>query len=430
MGVLAGEPMSEARRDIVARRESAVRSYCRTIDIEIGSARGSLVHDRTGREYIDFLAGAGALNYGHNHPALKRALIDYIAGDGIAHGLDLVTEAKTAFMSTFEELILVPRGLDHLMQFTGPSGTDAVEAALKLARKLTGRTNVIAFTNGYHGVTAGALAATGSGYHRLTPALGLAGVTRMPFDGYLGDGFDTAVLLRRMLEDASSGVDEPAAILLETVQGEGGLNVASDEWLREVARIAHDAGALLIVDDVQAGCGRTGTFFSIESSGVVPDVVVLSKSLSGFGLPLAMLLLRPELDCWQPGETNGTFRGNAHAFVTATAALEQFWADSSFEAVIDEGAQLVRQELSELAAEIPGSRVKGRGMMLGLDLGSGAAAANARRTCVDAGLIIECCGPDDEVLKVMPPLNTPHDLLDKGLGIIRQAVLDVIDPAA
>ena len=249
-------------------------------------------------------------------------MIDYLAGDGIAHALDMFTGVKRDFLTAFDELVLRPRGLGHRVQFTGPTGANAVEAALKLARKVTGRTNVIAFTNAFHGVSLGALSATANGHHRMGPEQGLNGITRMPFDGYLGDDFDSSDLLARMLDDPSGGIDAPAAIVLETVQGEGGLNTASPGWLRRVAAIAARHGALLIIDDVQAGCGRTGPFFSFENLGVTPDLVVLSKSLSGFGLPMAVLLIRPRWDAWTPGDHNGTFRGNGHAFVTATAALQ------------------------------------------------------------------------------------------------------------
>jgi diaminobutyrate-2-oxoglutarate transaminase len=316
--------------EVFARRESRVRSYSRKYDVVFEEARGSLVWDTEGREYLDFLAGAGALNYGHNDPDMADALVAHIRGGGITHGLDLFTRPKMEFLEAFEGLILEPRGMDYRVQFTGPTGTNAVEAALKLARKVTGRRNVIAFTNGFHGVSQGALAATGNRDKRMGTTLSLPDVTRLPYDGYLGS-VDTADLLDRMLSDHSSGVDEPAAILLETVQGEGGLNVASRPWLRRIAAIAKTYGALLIVDDIQAGCGRTGSFFSFEGTGVTPDLITMSKSISGFGLPMALLLLKPELDIWKPGEHNGTFRGNAHAFVTARVALEKFWGDRSFQ---------------------------------------------------------------------------------------------------
>ena len=407
---------------VFERRESGVRSYCRNIGALFDSAVGSVIYDIDGREYIDFLAGAGSLNYGHNDPDLKAALLEYIERDGITHGLDLFTTAKAAFLEGFEERVLLPRALDYRVQFTGPTGANAVEAALKLARKVTGRTNVVAFTNGFHGVTMGALTATANAHHRMAPSLPLHGVSRLPFDGYLGDGTDTADLLERMLDDPSSGLDPPAAVMLETVQGEGGLNVASPDWLRRVAALARRSGALLIVDDVQAGCGRTGTFFSFEEAGLVPDLVVLSKSISGYGLPMALLLIRPELDAWLPGEHNGTFRGNAHAFVTGRAALEKFWASPWFAEGVVAKSVLLEHRLGAIAATLSAARVKGRGLMQGIDLGSTAWAADVARRCFEARLIIETCGPSDEVVKVMAPLTTPEEVLEQGLDILAGAV--------
>jgi diaminobutyrate-2-oxoglutarate transaminase len=410
-------------REIFAARESEVRSYCRSFPHVLASGSGSVVRDEEGREYIDFLAGAGSLNYGHNDPDMKAALVEYIAGDGITQGLDLHTTAKARFLEALQDVVLAPRGMDYRVQFTGPTGTNAVEAALKLARKVTGRTNVIAFTNAFHGGSAGSLAATGNRHHRMG-GTGLHSVTRMPYDAYLGPGVDTTELLAKVLADASSGVDAPAAILLETVQGEGGLNVASPGWLRRVASLAAEHGALLVVDDIQAGCGRTGTFFSFEAAGVDPDLVVLSKSLSGLGLPLSVLLIRPVLDQWAPGEHNGTFRGNGHAFVTAEVALRKFWSTSAFSTQVADQSARLREGLVDLARLVPGSRVKGRGMMQGLDVLDGDASAAIRKICIDAGLLIEAAGPEDEVIKVMAPLTTDQATLDRGLGILRTALTE------
>jgi diaminobutyrate-2-oxoglutarate transaminase len=409
-------------RTIFDHCESSARSYCRRFDSVFHRAFGSLIEDDDGREYIDFLAGCASLNYGHNDPDMKKALLDHIERDGIAHGLDLFTTAKRTFLESFESIILAPRGFDHRVQFTGPTGANAVEAALKLARKVTGRTNVIAFTNGFHGVTLGALSATGSRYNRVGPMVQLHGVTHAPFDGYFGGEIDTADILDRMLSDPSSGLDAPAAILLETVQGEGGLNVASASWIKRMAMLAKQHGALLIVDDIQAGCGRTGTFFSFEKMGVIPDLITLSKSLSGYGLPMALLLIRPRYDIWGPGEHNGTFRGNTHAFVTAEVALRKFWSDNRFESQIAEKAALVARRLSRIATLVPAARVKGRGMMVGVDVGSGRLAAEICRRCFKNGLIIETSGPHDEVVKVLAPLTTPNDLLERGLDILNDAV--------
>ena len=409
------------------RRESEVRSYCRRFDAVFSMARGSLVLGADGREYIDFLAGCASLNYGHNDPDMKEALLDHIAHDGIAHGLDLFTTAKRSFLESFERIILEPRGMDYRLQFTGPTGTNAIEAALKLARKVTGRTNVVAFTNGFHGVTLGALAATGNRHHRMGPEMPLYGVSRAPYDGYFGSGFDTAEILDRMLSDPSSGLDAPAAILLETVQGEGGLNAASPAWVRRIASLARQHGALLVIDDIQAGCGRTGKFFSFEDMGVAPDLVALSKSLSGYGLPMALLLIRPEYDVWRPGEHNGTFRGNTLAFVTARVALHKFWSDDAFAAQIRAKSALVAEWLTRIAAEVPAARLKGRGMMTGIDVGTGALAGDICRRCFENGLIIETSGAHDEVIKVLAPLTTPNDVLERGLVILNDAVRTAMD---
>lgn len=403
--------------------ESEVRSYCRAFPTTFVTARGSELIDHGGRRYLDFLAGCSALNYGHNDPDMAEALVAYVTAGGITHGLDLRTGAKERFLDRFDQLVLRPRGLDHRVQFTGPTGTNAVEAAIKLARKVTGRSTVVAFTNGFHGVTLGALAATGNSHNRAgAGALPLAGVTRAFYDGYLGPDVDTAAMLEAVLDDPSSGFDPPAAFLVEVVQGEGGLNPASAGWLRRIAALARQVGAVFIVDDIQAGCGRTGPFFSFEGAGVVPDLVTLSKSISGFGLPMALVLVRPELDQWRPGEHNGTFRGNNLAFVTAAVALEKFWSYSRLTADVDRQARLVRSVLEPLAALGPGWRVKGRGMMVGLDVGTTEMAAAVTAGCFQRGLIIETAGPRDEVVKVLAPLTTPDAQLAEGLAIVADVV--------
>lgn len=258
--------------------ESDVSSYCRAFPAEFSTAQGTLLYDTQGNRYIDFLAGCGSLNYGHNEPRILKKLVGYIESNGIALGLDMHTAAKTQFINAFRSAILDPRDLDYKLQFTGPTGANAIEAAVKLARKITGRTNVISFTNGFHGCSLGALSLTGSGHHRNSSVPLLGGVTHMPYDGYFGPGIDTCALIETLLSDPSSGIDAPAAFVLEAIQGEGGLNVASGPWLRDIAEIARRHGALLIIDDIQAGCGRSGDFFSFEGTGVVPDMVVLANS--------------------------------------------------------------------------------------------------------------------------------------------------------
>lgn len=413
------------------RVESKVRSYSRSFPRLFDRAEGASIFGKDGTEYTDFLSGCSSLNYGHNDPDLKSALIAYIERDGIAHGLDMFTEAKERFLATFERVVLRPRGMDHRVQFTGPTGANAVEAAMKLARKVTGRHNVIAFTNGFHGVTLGALAATGNGKHRGGAATPLTGVTRAAFDGYHGVA-DTAEMLERQLSDPSGGIDAPAAIIVETVQGEGGLNAASQEWLRSIEAIARRHGALFIIDDIQAGCGRTGGFFSFDGMGLSPDIVTMAKSLSGMGLPLAVALIRPEHDIWKPAEHNGTFRGNNHAFVTARAALEKFWSDDAFARTNADNAAYLGRRLTAIA-ERYGMGLRGRGMMQGIDAGDGETAAAICRDCFAQGLIIETSGSHDEVVKVLAPLTIPRAQFAKGLDIVEAAFaarMDALKTAA
>jgi diaminobutyrate-2-oxoglutarate transaminase len=404
--------------------ESSVRSYSRTFPIVFARAQGSSMYTDKGDEYLDFLMGCSSLNYGHNHPDLKAALLDYIANDGITHSLDLYSDSKERFLREFYDTILKPRDLDYVVQFPGPTGANAVEAALKLARKITGRQNVIAFTNGFHGVTLGALACTGNEHHRGGAGVQLGGVTRMPFDGYFGDDVNTAEYLDKMLSDPSSGIDTPAAIILETVQGEGGLNAASCQWLKDIAQIARRHGALLIVDDIQAGAGRTGTFFSFEQAGIQPDIVTLAKSISGYGLPMALTLINRKYDQWAPGEHNGTFRGNCHAFVTATAALQSFWKSDEFEACVKEKSEQLEYRLKSIARKHGDQDIelRGRGMMRGLKLSSGDLAARVVKAAFKRGLIIETSGPSDEVIKCLAPLTISEEEFDRGLAVLESAV--------
>jgi diaminobutyrate-2-oxoglutarate transaminase len=412
------------------RLESEVRSYCRQFPCVFTKAVGSRLISEDGREFVDFLAGAGVLNYGHANPRLKQRLIEYLEHDGITHGLDMATTAKRGFLEKFDEIILRPRGLEYKVQFPGPGGANAVEAALKLARKVTGRQGVIAFTNGFHGMTLGALAVSGNRRARAAAGVDLHNTTIMPFDGFLGPGVDTLEVLERYLASDHSGVEKPAAFIVETVQGEGGVNVARGEWLRGLERLAHEHGVMLIVDDIQAGCGRCGSFFSFETSGIKPDLVCLSKALSGFGLPMAATLIRPDIDLWSPGEHNGTFRGHNLAFVTATAALD-FWRSDYLMRWVHVKEAIVLDRLREIALRHPGLRaeVRGRGLMLGLDLGREGLAGDVSRRAFEAGLVIETSGPSDSVLKVLPPLTISIDDLVFGLDVITAAV-DAAVPVA
>ncbi|WP_016957138.1 diaminobutyrate--2-oxoglutarate transaminase [Catenovulum agarivorans] len=409
---------------IFQQMESNVQCYANSFPVTFNRAKGAYLYDEDGNAYLDFLAGAGSLNYGHNQDELKQALVDYIMQDGVAHGLDMHTNAKAAFMQTLQDVILKPRDLDYKVQFTGPTGANAVEAALKLARKVTGRTNVISFTNGFHGVTLGAVSATGNQHHRGGASIPLSGVTRMPFCGYYGYNADTLKMIDKQLSDPSSGIDAPAAFIVETVQGEGGLNIATPEWLLGLQKLAKKHGALLIVDDIQAGCGRTGKFFSFEEAGLKPDIITLSKSLSGFGLPLAIVLFKPELDEWAPGEHNGTFRGNNHAFITAKTALETYWADQEFEKEIQQKAELVRSYFQSVVDElgVTHARLKGRGLMQGIEFRTGEIADSITSRAFENGLIIETAGNQGQVVKCFCPLTIEMQDLEKGLQIVVDAI--------
>ena len=411
--------------DIFNQHESKVRSYSNSFPVIFKKAKGSWLETDSGDRYLDFLAGAGSLNYGHNNDALQASLVEYITGDGITHGLDMHSNAKADFLVALNKYIFQPRSLDYKVQFTGPTGTNAVEAALKLARKVKGRQNVVAFTNGFHGCTAGALAATGNQHHRGGNGMPLAGVTRLPYEGYAG--IDGLSLFETMLTDASSGLDKPAAVLLETVQGEGGLNVASNQWLQRLEKICRSNDVLLIVDDIQAGCGRTGTFFSFEPASIKPDMVTLSKSISGYGLPMAIVLLKPELDAWKPGEHNGTFRGNNHAFVTAAHALELFWSDKALEENIAKRSAQVSVTLSNVQKRYPQlfEQQKGRGLMIGIECSAGETATLIARECFTNGMVIETAGPNDEVVKFFCPLTITQSEMDQGMKIFEKAVDNV-----
>jgi diaminobutyrate-2-oxoglutarate transaminase len=412
--------------DTFDRLESAVRSYCRSIPTVFDKAQGAELIDVSGGRYLDFLSGAGSLNYGHNHPALRDALIDYIASGGITHSLDLHTRAKARFLESFRQHILAPRRMSYRAQFPGPTGANAVEAAIKLARKVTGRQDVVTFTNGFHGVTLGALSLTGNEHHRAAAGVALPGALRAPFDGYLGTDVDTLDFLEKALGDASSGFGHPAAVIVETVQGEGGLNVAGVEWLRRLERVCRERKILLIVDDIQAGCGRTGTFFSFEPAGIRPDIVTLSKSLSGMGLPLALVLIDPQLDQWQPGEHNGTFRGNNHAFVTATAAIETFWRTNAFEHDVRRKSGLLRARLRQIkdSVDLP-LTLKGRGLMTGLACPDGTLAGKVCQAAFRRGLVIETSGPDDSVVKCLPALTISDEDIERGLSILSESFKEV-----
>lgn len=407
--------------------ESEVQSYARNFPRVFTKAQGEFLYDQNGDEYLDFLSGAGSMNYGHNNPVFKEKLLEYIAKDGITNSLDLHTDAKGNFLETFKEKILNPRGYDYMLQFTGPTGTNAVEAALKVARKYTGRESIISFTNGFHGVTLGSLAATGNSTHRQASGISLQGVHRMPYYGYLGDDVNTTAYLDKVLTDSSSGIDTPAAVIVETVQGEGGVNACDMAWMKDLYKVCKKHRMLLIVDDIQAGCGRTGSFFSFEEAGFQPDIVTLSKSLSGYGLPFSLVLIRPEYDLWKPGEHNGTFRGHNLAFVTAKAAIDAYWTDNKFADEIQLKGEYIHERLVNISTKYGDGNLnaRGRGMFQGINCVNGQIASEITKKAFKRGLIIETSGADDHVIKLLCPLTITMKNLEKGLDIIEQSVKEV-----
>ncbi|GAB3167376.1 diaminobutyrate--2-oxoglutarate transaminase [Myceligenerans halotolerans] len=392
----------------------------------LATAEGSTVTTEDGREYLDFFAGAGVMNYGHNHPELTEPLIDYLRSGAIVHSLDMHTKAKREFLTSFRDHVLEPRGLDYKVMFPGPTGTNSVESALKLARKVTGRQHILSFTNAFHGMTLGALSVTGNSMKRQGAGLPLTNTSKIPYDNYFSGAVEDFLWLERVLEDSGSGVDLPAAIIVETVQGEGGLNAARPEWLRALADLCKAHEILLIVDDVQAGVGRTGTYFSFEEAGITPDIVCLSKALSGYGLPMALTLVRPELDQWEAGEHNGTFRGHNPAFVTGAAALKTFWADDTFEKQVQERAGELRDGLQKIADGYQDAVVKGRGMLTGIEFPDKEAAGKIAAAAFRRGLLVETSGPESEVLKTMPPLTITSQEVRRGLDIIADAATEVL----
>ena len=404
--------------------ESEVRSYCRGWPTVFDRAQGSWLHDEDGHAYLDFFSGAGAVNYGHNNPVLKRALLDYLERDGVTHGLDMSTTAKRRFLTTFQDTVLRPRELDYKVMFPGPTGTNAVEAALKLARKVKGREAIVSFTNAFHGMSLGSLAVTGNAFKRAGAGVPLVHGTPMPFDHYLGGRVPDFVWFERLLEDQGSGLNQPAAVIVETVQGEGGVNVARPEWLRGLAELCERRDLLLIVDDIQMGCGRTGPFFSFEEAGITPDIVTLSKSIGGYGLPMSLTLFKPELDVWEPGEHNGTFRGNNPAFVTATAALDTYWADGQMEKQTLARGDQVESALRDIVREHRDTEAdfRGRGLVWGLEFADTARADKVCARSFELGLLVETSGPQGEVVKLLPALTITPDELDEGLRIIARAV--------
>jgi diaminobutyrate-2-oxoglutarate transaminase len=406
--------------NIFEQHESEVRGYCRNFPAVFASAKGAWMTDENGKRYLDFFAGAGVMNYGHNPDKLKNALLEYLTRDGITHSLDMYSEAKRDFIERFQQVILQPRGLNYKMQFPGPTGTNAVEAALKLARKVTGRDHVVSFTNAFHGMTLGALAVTGNGFKRAGAGVSLQNTSSIPFCGFMGDDPDTLGFFEAMLNDNGSGMETPAAVIVETVQAEGGVNIAATDWLQRLREITEKHGIVLIVDDIQVGCGRTGKFFSFEEAGIVPDIVTLSKSLSGYGIPMALVLIKPELDQWAPGEHNGTFRGHNPGFITATKALD-YWENDWLEKAVAQKSKIVHGRLNAMVKRLDAkAEVRGRGLIYGIAFDDNTIASQVSQACFKDHLIVETAGMEDQVLKLLPSLTISEEDLALGLDTIER----------
>jgi diaminobutyrate-2-oxoglutarate transaminase len=415
--------------NIFSQKESNVRSYCRSFPELFDRAKGSIIYSESGKEYLDFLAGAGALNYGHNNDYIKERIITYLRSDAIAHGLDLSTVAKKEFITKFSELILKPKNLNYQIQFCGSTGTNAVEAALKLARKVKQRAGIFSFMGAFHGMTLGSLSITGNTEIK-SGAFGTANnVTFMPYPYGFMENFDTIEYIESILNDVNSGIEKPAAIIFETIQAEGGIIVAPIEWMQRLRKLCDRHNILLICDDIQVGCGRTGAFFSFERASIIPDIVILSKSISGYGFPMSLLLIKPELDLWQPGEHTGTFRGNQLAFIGAVAALE-YREESNLEQEVRVKECFLRSFLTREIEPINSKiKTRGLGMIWGIDLKEFQDTNLTKKItsrCFDLGLIVERVGRNDSVIKILPPLTIEIPKLQQGCSIIKQALLEIL----
>lgn len=419
---------------IFEQRESDVRGYSRTYPVVFDKALNARQIDEQGREYIDFFAGAGVLNFGHNNARMQKAVIDYIQSNGVTHSLDMATVAKRQFMEKFESVVLKPRNMPHKMQFMGPTGTNSVEAALKIARRATGRQQVVAFSHGFHGMTLGSLACTANAYFRGAAGVPLQHVTHQAFGCEtacrgctLGCGDKSIERMRALYADTSSGVQPPAAFLVETIQAEGGVKVASTAWLLALQTLAKEVGALLIVDEIQVGCGRTGSYFSFDGTGLDPDIICLAKGIGGWGTPMALNLVKPEIDKhWSPGEHTGTFRGQNLSFVAGREALTYF-EDNTLMRDVQRKGETMKSAMLGLLARYPQLELSGKGMILGLNVGSTEAGKAIVKHCFDNGLIIASCGTGGRVIKLIPPLTIPDEDLHAGLKLLSEAVAHTLE---
>lgn len=428
--------------------ESNVRSYPRKLPLAIAKAQGCWVTDVEGNEYLDCLAGAGTLALGHNHPAIIKSIQDTLASGLPLHTLDITTPLKDAFSEAL--LAHFPGGKDeYRLQFCGPTGADATEAAVKLAKTFTGRGNVISFSGGYHGMTQGSLALTGNlGAKNAVPNL-MPGAQFLPYPHEyrcpLGLGGEAGVdaltyYFENFIEDVESGVVKPAAVILEAIQGEGGVVVGPTKWLRKIREVTEKHGILMIADEVQAGFCRSGKMFAFQHAGIEPDIVVMSKAVGG-SLPLAVLAIKKKFDAWQPAGHTGTFRGNQLAMATGYASL-RIMREQDLAGNAQARGDFIRSELNRLAQEFPCiGNVRGRGLMIGIEIvderrpadrmgslpADAVLAAEIQKACFNNKLLLERGGRNGTVVRLLAPLIITQQECEELIKRFRQSVADALE---
>ncbi|EPT9253883.1 pyridoxal phosphate-dependent class III aminotransferase [Vibrio alginolyticus] len=428
-----------------AEHESEVRSYPRRLPIAIKQAFGCLVEDTRGQIFLDCLAGAGTLALGYNHPEINQALKEQLDSGLPYQTLDIATSAKTTFIQSVKSFLPQELSENSVIQFCGPSGADAVEAAIKLAKQTTGRNTMFAFRGAYHGMTNGTMGMMGNLGTKARRTGLMSDVHFMPFPynlrcpfGLGGDEGAKASIryIDRLLNDDESGIMKPAAIIVEPVQGEGGVVPAPAFWLRELRRICDEHGILLIFDEIQCGVGKTGYNFAFEESGIVPDILCLSKAIGG-GLPMSLLVINKQHDTWKPGEHTGTFRGNQLAMVSGAKALEIIQRDNLVEHANIAG-QYLRYGLESIQKRVNCiAEVRGKGLMLGVEIKNPNGELNKfgepqadseltlsiQRAALERGLIVEKGGREGAVIRFLPPLIISFEQIDFALRVFEDAIL-------
>lgn len=424
-----------------AERESNARTYPRHIPIAIESASGLTVEDADGNSYLDCLAGAGSLALGHNHPVVVDAIERALDNDRPHHTLDLTTPIKEQFVDALFESLPERFASSAKIQFCSPAGTDAVEAALKLVKTATGNQNVLAFQGGYHGMTNGALSLMGDVAVKSDIAGLMPGVHHLPYPydyrspfGVDGSHETASQYVEHLLDDPNGGVSDPAGLIAELVQGEGGVIPAPDAWTREIRRITRERDIPLVVDEIQTGLGRTGELYAFEHAGITPDVVTLSKAIGG-GLPLSVVVYDERLDVWEPGAHAGTFRGNQLAMAAGRATIEYVLDNDLADHAARMGARLQdRLERTDEQFDVVGD-VRGRGLMIGVEIVDPIVdaapphpehpdlAARIQAACLDRGLIVELGGRRSSTVRFLPPLIVSKSQIDEIAAIFHEAVV-------